>query len=99
MNLPENFQEIITNNVPEQESSPEMQWVEEVENLVGLIKGNIHFRDQKSKQLENVQPEIDELLAKLAEKQAEEERIKAEIKTAEEEYFQYKEHLFEASSR
>lgn len=107
MNLPENYQEILTSQIegpvtqitelPEQNS--EMQWAEELENLVLKIKENIHFRDEKNRQLENIQPEIDELLVKLAEKQAEEERIKAEIIKAEEECAQHKERLFEASSR
>lgn len=107
MNLPENYQEILTGQIegpvmqitklPEQNS--EMQWAEELENLVLKIKENIHFRDEKNRQLENIQPEIDELLVKLADKQTEEERIKAEIITAEEECAQYKERLFEASSR
>lgn len=107
MNLPENFRElVVTGNdqkvsnsevLPKQNS--EMQWAVELENLVLQIKENIQLRDQKTKQLDNIQPEIDELLTQLAEKQAEEERIKAEIKTAEEECARHKERLFEASSR
>ena len=101
MNLPENFQEVITSHIPvfATESSPEMQWVEEVENLVVSIKENINCRNQLNQQLENIKPEIDELLARLAEKQAEEEKIKAGIESVEEECARYKELLFEKSGQ